>query len=461
VTTELDARWLPAKAEFRALLALALPLSTVQLGQMLIGAVDTAVAGRLGEVALGASGLGNSVFFTIALVGLGVMLGMDPLMSQAVGARETEHARRLLHNGVWLALLLTLPLGAAIVGVSAMLERFGIDPLSAEVTRRYVFARLPGLAPFLVFVGLRSYLQAIGITRPLVVSVVLANLVNLPLCWVLAFGDAGLAAFGIPALGVPALDVAGAGLAGTFATLLQMLVLAYAARRVVAKQRVVLSRAPTWALFSKTLRLGVPIGLQLLAEVGVFGLVNFIMGNIDARALASHQVAITLASATFMVPVGIGTATSVRVGHAVGRGDSRGTRLAGVVGIGTGALFMLCSAVTFLLMPDILARLITNQAAVIAAALPLILVAAVFQLSDGVQAVAAGALRGAGDTRIPLAANLAGHYLIGLPLGVVCAFRWGLGAQGLWWGLSAGLTTVATILTLRFLRISARPVARA
>jgi len=122
---------------------------------------------------------------------------------------------------------------------------------------------------------------------------------------------------------------------------------------------------------------------------------------------------------------------------------------------------MLCSAVTFLLMPDILARLITNQAAVIAAALPLILVAAVFQLSDGVQAVAAGALRGAGDTRIPLAANLAGHYLIGLPLGVVCAFRWGLGAQGLWWGLSAGLTTVATILTLRFLRISARPVARA
>lgn len=184
------------------------------------------------------------------------------------------------------------------------------------------------------------------------------------------------------------------------------------------------------------------------------------MGSIDTRALASHQVAITLASMTFMVPVGIGAATSVRVGRAVGRGDAAGTRLAGLLGIGVGAAFMSGAALAFLLAPELLARLITNQAPVIAAALPLVLVAAVFQLSDGVQAVAAGALRGAGDTRLPLVANLGGHYLIGLPLGIVCAFEWGLGAQGLWWGLSAGLTVVAAILTHRFVRLSSRPVAR-
>ena len=460
VTSDASSPLARGKAELFALLVLALPLCTVYLGQMLIGVVGTAVAGRLGEIALGASGLGNSLFFALALLGLGIMLGLDPLISQAIGARESALARRLLHSSVWLALALTLPLGAAILAVSVWLERLGIDPRAAEVTRRYVFARLPGLAPFLVFVGLRSYLQAIGVTRPLVVSVVLANAVNLPLSWALTFGDAGLVAIGLPALGVPALDVAGAAWANTLATLVQMLVLAEAARRIATGSST-RTHVPTRALLARTLRLGIPIGFQLLAEVGVFSLVNVIMGNIDARALASHQVAITLASATFMVPVAIGAATSVRVGHAVGRGDAPAARLAGVVGIATGAVFMLCSALTFLLAPELLARLITNQPGVIAAALPLVLVAAVFQLSDGVQAVAAGALRGAGDTRVALAANLGGHYLIGLPLGLLCAFRWGLGAQGLWWGLSAGLTVVACVLTARVVRVTSRPVERA
>jgi multidrug resistance protein, MATE family len=184
------------------------------------------------------------------------------------------------------------------------------------------------------------------------------------------------------------------------------------------------------------------------------------MGNIGTRALAAHQVAITLASATFMIPVGIGAAASVRVGRAVGRADPPGTRLAGLVAIGTGCAFMVLAALAFLLAPRAIAGIITSELGVIDAVVPLLFVAAVFQLSDGVQAVAAGALRGAGDTRFALIANLCGHYLIGLPIGTLLAFRLGLGASGLWWGLSAGLTAVAIALTLRFVRLSSRPIQR-
>ncbi len=438
---------------------LAVPLAAANLGQVLIGAVDTAVVGRLGEIELGAAGLGNSVFFVVAVVGMGIMLGLDPLVAQAIGADEPARARRMLWQGGFLALLLGAPIALAVAGLGTLLERFGIAHVTAEPTRAYLFARLFGLVPFLLFVACRSYLQAVSITRPVVVSVVVANLLNLPLSWALVFGDAGLVRFGLPALGVPALGVAGAAWASTACTVAQMLVLMYAVRKVQlpgARERFVPSRE----LMKKALVLGAPIGLTMAAEFGVFSLVNVLMGNIDARALAGHQVAITLASATFMVPVGIGAAASVRVGHAIGRGDGPGTRRAGIIGLSSGMAFMSLAALTFLLLPRELAGVITDKRDVIAAAVPLLFIAAVFQLSDGAQAVLAGALRGAGDTRFPLFANLAGHYLIGLPLGVLLAFHTGLGARGLWWGLSAGLTGVAVALSIRFMRISSRRVVR-
>ena len=449
-----------ASEELSLLVRLAVPLAAANLGQTLIGAVDTAVVGRLGTVELGAAGLGNSVFFTVTVLGMGVMLGLDPLIAQAVGANEPTRARRTLWQGVWLALGLGFPLCVAVVLLGSLLERFGIDAATAEHTRDYVYARVWGLAPFLVFVALRGYLQAVSSTRPVVVAVVVANVINLPLSWALVFGDAGLTSLGLPALGVPRMGVAGAAWASTLCTLLQMAVLAVGVRRLTrgAEHGV---RRPAAPLMKKALLLGTPIGLQLLAEFGVFSLVNVLMGNLDARSLAAHQVAITIASATFMVPVGIGAATSVRVGQAVGRADITGTRRAGVTGIAVGMAFMVCAATAFLLLPRLLAGIITDEIDVIEAVVPLLFVAAVFQLSDGVQAVAAGALRGAGDTRFPLLANLGGHYLVGLPLGVALGFGLGLGARGLWWGLSAGLTCVAVALALRFWHASSRPIARA
>lgn len=440
------------RAEISALMRLALPLAAANLGQTLIGAVDTAVVGRLGERELGAAGLGNAVFFTVTVLGLGVMLGLDPLIAQAVGAGEPARARRSLWQGLWLSLGLGVPLSALVLGICAALESLGIEPASASLTRDYVLARLPGLVPFLVFIALRGYLQAHGNTRPVVIAVVIANLVNLPLSWVLVFGWDALALGGM--------GVAGAAWASTAATVLQLVVLGAAVARSREGAEPGVWR-PDLALSRRALVLGTPVGLQLVAEFGVFGLVNVLMGNLDARSLAAHQVAITLASATFMVPVGVGAATTVRVGLAVGRNDGSGARLSGFVGIGVGVLFMLTAAAAFLTAPRLLASIITDERPVIDAVVPLLFVAAVFQISDGIQAVAAGALRGAGDTRFALLANLGGHYLVGLPLGVLLAFGLHQGAVGLWWGLSAGLTVVAILLALRFARLSSRPILRA
>ena len=439
------------KGEVRAVTRLAVPLALVHLGQVALGAVDTAVVGRLGEIELGATGLGNSVYFVILVSGIGIMLGLDPLISQALGAGEKPEARRLLWQGVWIALLAGVPLVAVSYAVTLFLGSFGVEATTAAHTTDYLIARLPGFVPYLLFAGGRSYLQALGVMRPMVIGVILANVVNLPLSWLLVFGE--------PRLGIPSLGVAGAGWTSSVCSLLQMAVVVEAVRRV----RVPLEagyRRPSRDLMARAVRVGLPIGLTLLGEVGIFSIVNFLMANIDATALAGHQVAIQFAALTFMVPLGIGSAASVRVGLAVGRGDQPGTRRAGLVSIVLGMTFMAVAAVVFFAAPEHLARVITDKPDVITAAAPLVVVAAVFQLSDGVQGIAAGALRGAGDTRFALVANLVGHYAIGLPVAVLLGFRLGLGGRGLWWGLCAGLTAVAAALTVRFVLLTSRPIAR-
>jgi MATE family multidrug resistance protein len=450
--------WESTRAELGALGSLALPLVVANVGQVLIGAVDTAIVGRLGSVELAGAGLGNTIFFTVAVLGVGVLCGLDPLFSQAFGAGERRRAGQLLWQAVWLALLLSLPLGALELAIGFSLERVGIAPDVAQAARDYLIGRAPGLVPFLLFVGLRSFLQSAARTRPLIAATLGANAVNLVLGVLLAFGDQALIELGLGARGLPALGVLGAALAGTAATAFQALWLVLATRAAGLGSAPLPPRA---AALSRVLALGAPVGAQMLAEFTAFAIVHLLIGVLDGGALAGHQLAITLASATFMVPLALGNAASVRVGGAVGRGDTARARSAGLVAIAVSAVLMSAAALALLLGPRALARLFTDQASVIAAAVPLLWIAALFQISDGVQAVAAGALRGAGDTRFPLLLNLAGHYGVGLPAGVVLALGFGLGARGLWWGLSLGLCCVASGLSLRFVRLTARPVARA
>jgi len=435
--------------ELRALLKLTGPLLITQLGSMLLGVVDTAVVGRLGEIPLGAVGLGNTIFFTISVLGFGWMLALDPLIAQAVGAGERRQARYLLWQGIWVALIGTLPLTLLVVLVTENVHRFGVPAATVAEVTPYLYARLVGLAPFFVLAACRAFLQAREVTRPLVIGVVLANALNLPLTWGLVFGE----------LGLPQLGTAGAGWASAVATVVQLSVAALAVTKLWGPHR--RFHPPASPPIRKVLALGTPIGLQLAAEVGSFAIVTVLMSRLGTLALGAHNVALTLISTTFQVAVALGAATAVRVGHAVGRADAPGTRRSGLTGIAAGAVAMLAGALAFLTIPDVLARVITDEPTVITAAVPLFAVAAAFQISDGVQAVAAGALRGAGDTRWPLIANLVGHYAIGVPLGAGLAFALDWGPVGLWWGLSAGLTAVALGLGARFAWLSRRPIARA
>jgi len=450
----------PLALELRELVRLALPIAGASFGNILLSVADTIIVGRSGETALAAVGLGSAVFFAITVLGFGAMLGLDPLIAQAVGAGEERRARTLMWQGVWNACLISVPLALLVVLAIGLLGYAGQDPDTLPPTRAFLWGRLPSILPFLVFAVLRSYLQAVGVTRAMVVAVVLANLVNAPLCALLFFGDAALLRVGLPALGVPALGLIGAGLASTFATVVQLIVLVLALRRVPTPPGEGSVRRLDVAVARHALYLGAPVGLQMLAEVGIFATASVLMGQLGKTNLAAHQVALQLASTTFMVPLGIGAAASVRVGQAIGRGDVAGTRRAGLVAIGAGACFMAFCALLFVVAGEPLTRIFTVDERVVRAAVPLVAIAAFFQLSDGVQAVASGALRGAGDTRWPLLSNLAGHYALGLPTSIALTFGLGWGAQGLWWGLSAGLTGVALALLLRFVLLTRRAVAR-
>ena len=443
----------------RELMRLALPLSLVQVGYHMTGFVDTVLAGRVSDLVLGATGLGSAIFFTAAVLGMGIAMGLDAVAAQAFGSRRPDLARRALWQGGYAALLTSVPLSLLLVAVLVALERFGIAPELAHETRTYVYARLPSLFPVLLGVSLRSYLQALRSARPILWAVVVTNVVNLVGDWLLLFGDEGLVQLGLPAVGLRSYGVAGLGWASTLAAIGQTWMLLVAVRALDWPRGAPMPRphGPTlWALF----RVGIPIGLQLLAEVGIFALTGVLMGGMGTAIMAAHQVALQLASMTFSVCLGIGAATAVQVGRAVGAGDVLATRRAGLAGVLLGASFMTVSAVILWLVPHELAQLMSADANVWPMAAVLIRIAGVFQLADGIQAVASGALRGAGITRWSLAAHLVSHWAVALPVALGLAFGAGMGAVGLWWGLCAGLASVAAALLIKFVHVSRRPIAR-
>lgn len=439
------------------MLRLAGPLVALQAGNQLMGVVDTAVMGRVGTRELGAVGLANGLHLVVSIVGIGTMMALDPLISQAIGARDVARARGLVWQGGWLALALSLAIVPGILASPLLLPLLGVDERIASLVREYLLWRLPGIPATLVVIGARGYLQAVGTTRILVSSTLVANLANLVLTLLLVFGGGALPGWAWPLTSIPPLGVAGSAIGTTIANYVQLALIGAAMGRG-SKLLTLEGRRPQSAEIRRALRVGLPIGLHLAAEVAVFALVGTLAGALGPTALAAHQVALTLAALTFTVTVGLGSAASVRVGQAIGAGDAGAARRRGLLAYGVGTSFMSGSALLFVLLAAELAGTLTTQAEVVAAAIPLLRVAAVFQISDGAQAVGAAVLRGAGDTRLTLVANLAGHWLVGLPVALLLAYGAGMGVVGLWWGLSAGLTVVAAILLARFLAISSRPI---
>ena len=449
----------PWIAEFRALIVLSLPLCLVQAGHHLMGFVDTALAGRVDAATLGATGLGSQVFFTVTIIGLGICMGVDPLVSQAFGAGKHESARQTLWQGAYVGLLASVPLMAVILLLAFNLERFGVEPTLATQTRFYIYGRLPSIVPMLAGVALRSYLQAAHVVRPIVWAVVVTNIFNFLADYLLLFGDEGLLAIGLPAIGLPSLGVAGLGIASTIAVVVQLAMMAWALRYVEGHERTTFTPdPPNKQIQLRIAQIGWPIGLHLVAEVGVFALVGVLAGGMGPSSVAAHQVALSLSSMAFSVCLGLAAATAVQVGRAVGRNDPAAMRRAGFCGFAMGGAFMTLSASAMWLAPGALVGIITSDPQVLVTSTSLLAVAAGFQIVDGLQAVGAGALRGLGSTRFTFGANIVGHWLIGVPIGVWLAFEAGQGVIGLWWGLTAGLASVAVALFRKFQALSRQPV---
>jgi len=447
------------RRETSALLRLAVPLALAQGGQALMGLVDTIVVGRAGAVPLAGTGLGSSLFLAVSVFGMGVMAGLDPLVAQAVGAGDAPRARRLLWQGVWLAGGVAAALAVPILAVPRLLVPLGIGPDVAEQAGRHLVARLPGLPFLLLFLAGRAYLQGSGAVRAVLVATLVANAVNVPADLLLVYGGAGLPAWTGPLRAIPPLGAGGAGLATSLASLAQAGVVALAIRGLRAGHGARGLRRPRPDDLRAAIHVGTPIGLHLLAEVGIFALVSFLAGRLGAGSLAAHQVAISVASLTFTVAVGLGSGGSIRVGWAVGARDREAARRAGLVAFGVGAAFMGGTALVLAAFAGPIARAFSGDPAVVAAAVPLLRIAAAFQVSDGIQGVGAGVLRGAGETRFTFLANMVGHWALGVPCAVALGLGAGLGVVGLWCGFVLGLSAVAAALLARFLRISRREIA--
>jgi len=425
--------------ERKELLKLAAPLAAQQVGFTLMGTVDALMLGRYSDAALAGAGVGNNLLFGITSIAMGIVMGMDTVVPQAVGAGRLDDARRAVGAGVRLSVLVGLAATLVTLLSPLLLVVADVTPDVLEQARPYVYLRALGIVPFVLTIALRSYLTAHGHTRPLIVAMIAGNVVNAALDVVLIYG-----------LG---LGVLGAGLATFVVQLLTLAVYAVAVRALDGGRPRPASTAADIAVIA---RYGWPVAGHLFAEIGIFGLATVLAAHLGKTPAAAHSIALNLASFTFSFALGIASATGVRVGHAVGAGDLPLARHRGLQGLRVGLVVMACFAATFLLVPGLVAAAFTGSREVIAATIPLLQIAALFQLSDGTQAIGAGMLRGLGDTRATFVGNLIGHYAVGLPIMLGLGFGAAMGAPGLWWGLSAGLTVTGAFLVVRFLRSTTR-----
>ena len=430
--------------EARTTFALALPMTTGQLGQMLLGFSDSLMIGRVGVVPLAACGFANGVLGILFVTGLGLAAAVSILAAQAHGAHTPREAGETLRHGLAVSLGAGLALVALIYLASPFLWVFGAPPDVVAQARPFLFIVGWSLVPALAWQCLKGYCEALSRPALPTVAMLVAVLLNVFLSWVLIYGH----------LGAPALGLTGAAWA-TFATRVILLGGTFAlVRRAEIFRESLPARwlaALSWTRLRRQLGVGLPVAAQLFLEVAVFSLAAIGMGRLGATPQAAHQVAITYAALTFMVPLGVSLAVSVRVGQAVGAGEWGRVRVIGLGGIGMATLFMTATASVFLLAGAPLARLAVADADTAALAARLLVVAGVFQIFDGAQVACMGALRGLADVRVPTVIAFVSYWLVALPVGYAFGIAGGGGAPGVWCGLALGLAVAAAGLGVRFL----------
>ncbi len=439
-------------AEARATIALAWPLVLTNLAQTAMTATDVVLLGRLSADALAAGALGSNLYFAIMIFGLGLTSATAPMIARELGRKghSVRDVRRTVRQGLWAAVAIAVPIWLVLWHSEAILLAMGQEPRLAVQAGHYVRALEWSFLPFLFYLVLRSFISALE--RPLwalAISVV-AVAINGLAAWGLIFGRFGL----------PRLELVGAGLATTLADTFMFAALAivlYSDRKFRRYHLFGRFWRADWRRFAELWRLGLPIGATLVFEVSVFNASTFLMGLISAASIAAHSIALQIASLCFMVPLGLSQAATVRVGRAYGAHDVEGIRRAGWTAFAMGLGFMVGTALTMILMPRTLVGVFLDldlpaNAPVVDLAVSFLALAALFQLADGGQAVAAGMLRGLHDTRMPMIYAAVGYWGVGLAVGVILAFILKLGGIGIWIGLAAGLIVVALLLIARWLR---------
>lgn len=424
-------------------LQLAYPVIIGQLGIIMMGVVDSLMVGKLGAAPLAAASLGNGMAFIIMIIGIGVSYAVTPLVAIAVGAAKMEDCgvyfrQSLLVNSVFSIIL------AILIYFAADLIQYLDQPEEVQI-HATSYMKILGLSavPLLLFQSYKQFIEGLSVMRPAMIITLIANLVNAFANWLLIFGNWGF----------PALELDGAG----WATFASRLFMALALMGFVMNNKFFKKydvsfhyRSINLPVIKKILSLGLPSGFQYFFEVGAFAFAVVMVGWLGTAQLAAHQIALNLASISFMAVLGISVAGSIRVGNAVGMKDIAETRRAGFTASFLGASIMFFAGVIFILFRNFLPTLYVNDEVVISYASSLLVIAALFQLSDGTQAVGIGILRGLTDVKIPTAITFIAYWIVGLPVGYILGFTLELGVQGVWIGLLLGLTTSAVLLTLRF-----------
>lgn len=435
-------------AECKACLQLAIPLSGALLAQSATGFIDTLMMGWLGSITLASGGLGASIFQAFLLISTGVLSAVSPAIAIAYGEGQTTAIGKIVRQGLWLAIGLTIPISGLLWNAQAWLPRLGQSVETVNLALPYLRSIAWGIAPALGFAVLRNFVSALSDPRPVIVIVLGGTGINILFNYALMFGK-----WGLPALGLAGIGWASALSLWTMLTALVLYIIRqprYRAYQVFKGLNQLEVR-----IFRDLLHIGIPVGILSLVETGMFTVTTLLMGTLGTVTLAAHQIALQTAAMTFMVPMGIALATTVRVGQMLGQQDRAGAELAGKVGISVAAGFMSLMGLLIWLFPERIVSLYldVNQpenAAVLSLAQQLLCVAAIFQLFDGLQVSAAGALRGLKDTRIPMLIGLVAYWGIGLTSGYVLGILAGLGGTGLWCGLAMGLAAAAVVLIWRF-----------
>jgi multidrug resistance protein, MATE family len=433
------------RQELSSLLRIGIPVIIAQLLQMSMSFVDTVMAGRLSPEDLAAVAVGSSTLMPIMVLCLGCMMAVTPIVAQNVGGRNFKLIGKNARQVLWLSQILAIPSFILLWQLDFLLHLIGVTEEIIPIAAGYLKAISWGIFPAYAFGALRYFNEGLSVTRPAMFIAGLGLLVNIPANYILMFGK-----FGFPQLGA-----VGTGYASAIVFTVMFIAMLWFTMDFNAYKRFDIFgrfRLPEKKYLGELLRIGVPIGISSTMEVTMFAIVSLLVGTISTVAVAGHQVAINFAAMTFMIPFGLSVAISARVGQSIGRNRPGEARFRGFVGVGTASVIMSFTALTMFLFPEYITAIYTDDKAVTDMAVQLLFMAAIFQISDGLQVSGFGALRGLKDTKVPMYVNLVAYWIIGIPIAIYLGFGAGYGAPGLWTGLIAGLTVAGILHNIRFYR---------